>query len=71
MIKLLLHVAFVILCSQGIAQKTAVISVKDLIPAGVQVTLTKGSNTVAGKKIDYTTQTGYLDLKNDTGKLVA
>ncbi len=27
--------------------------------------------TVAGKKIDYTTQTGYLDLKNDTGKLIA
>jgi carboxypeptidase C (cathepsin A) len=31
----------------------------------------KHSMTVAGKKIDYSTQTGYLDLKNDTGKLIA
>ena len=69
--KLLLHVAFVIVSAQSFAQKTPVIPVKDLMPAGVQVTITKGSNTIAGKKIDYTTHTGYLDLKNDTGKLVA
>ncbi|MDX2049536.1 MAG: carboxypeptidase [Chitinophagaceae bacterium] len=47
------------------AQKT------DLMPAGVQAVITKNSVTVAGKKIDYTAHTGYLDLKNDTGKLVA
>lgn len=69
--KLLLHFSFVIISTQAFAQKSPVIPVKDLIPAGVQVTITKGSNTIAGKKIDYTTHTGYLDLKNDTGKLVA
>lgn len=26
---------------------------------------------VAGRKIDYTTRTGYLDLRNDTGKVIA
>ncbi|MGL6269729.1 MAG: S10 family serine carboxypeptidase-like protein, partial [Chitinophagaceae bacterium] len=31
----------------------------------------KHSITVAGKKIDYSTQTGYLNLKNDTGKVIA
>lgn len=69
--KELLPILFVMLCSQAVAQKTPTIPVKDLIPNGVQVTVTKGSNMVAGKKIDYTTHTGYLDLKNDTGKLVA
>ena len=64
--KLLIHFSFVIISSQCFAQKNPVIPVKDLIPAGVQVTITKGSNTIGGKKIDYTTHTGYLDLKNDT-----
>ena len=41
------------------------------VPTGVRVTATKNSVTVAGKKIDYTTHTGYLDLRNDTGKLIA
>jgi carboxypeptidase C (cathepsin A) len=31
----------------------------------------KHSITIAGKKIDYSTQTGYLNLKNDTGKIIA
>ena len=31
----------------------------------------KHSMTISGKKIDYTTQTGYLNLKNDTGKVIA
>ena len=31
----------------------------------------KHSITIAGKKLDYTTQTGYLNLKNDTGKVIA
>lgn len=44
---------------------------KELMPAGVQTVTTKNSVTISGKKIDYTTQTGYLDLKNDTGKLIA
>ncbi len=53
------------------AQKNVTIETKDFIPSGVQVTVTKGTNMVAGKLIEYTTHTGYLDLKNDTGKLIA
>jgi hypothetical protein len=48
------------------AQKNVAIETKDFIPSGVQVTITKGTNMVAGKFIEYTTHTGYLDLKNDT-----
>jgi len=44
---------------------------KELTPAGVQSVVTKNNVTVNGKKIDYTANTGYLDLKNDTGKLIA
>lgn len=54
-----------------VAQKAPLIEAKDLVPSGVQVTITKGSVNVLGKRIDYTTHTGYLDLKNDTGKLIA
>jgi carboxypeptidase C (cathepsin A) len=39
--------------------------------AGVHTVTSRSSVTVAGKKIDYTAYTGYLDLKNDTGKLIA
>lgn len=44
---------------------------KDLTPAGVQAVITKNNVVVNGVKIDYTAYTGYLDLKNDTGKLTA
>lgn len=44
---------------------------KDPVPAGVQVVSSKGTVTISGNKIDYTTHTGYLDLRNDTGKLIA
>jgi carboxypeptidase C (cathepsin A) len=46
-------------------------AIAELIPAGVEVTITHNSVTVDGKKIDYTASTGYLNLKNDTGKLIA
>ncbi|MEI8075126.1 MAG: peptidase S10 [Bacteroidota bacterium] len=46
-------------------------AIAELIPAGVEVTITHNSVTVEGKKIEYTTNTGYLNLKNDTGKLIA
>ncbi len=39
--------------------------------AGVHTVTSRSSVTVGGKKIDYTAYTGYLDLKNDTGKLIA
>ena len=69
--KLFLPFTLLLLSTQIFAQKNSVIPTKELIPVGVEVTVTKGSNMVVGKKIDYTTHTGYLDLKNDTGKLVA
>jgi carboxypeptidase C (cathepsin A) len=53
------------------AQKNSVIDAKELTPSNTQVTITKGSNLVLGNKIDYTTYAGYLDLKNDTGKVIA
>lgn len=56
------------LISASNAQK---ITDKEFIPTGVQVVVTKNHVTVDGKKIDYTAHTGYLDLKNDTGKLIA
>lgn len=45
--------------------------IKDLVPAGVSAVITKNHVLISGKRIDYTTHTGYLDLRNDTGKLIA
>lgn len=45
--------------------------IPELNPAGVTTVTTKNSVTIGGKKIDYTTNTGYLNLKNDTGKIIA
>jgi carboxypeptidase C (cathepsin A) len=39
--------------------------------SGVTTVVTRSSVMAGGKKIDYTAYTGYLDLKNDTGKLTA
>lgn len=52
------------------AQQTAT-SAPPAIP-GISAVTTKGMVTLLnGQKISYTTQTGYLDLRNDTGKLIA
>jgi carboxypeptidase C (cathepsin A) len=53
------------------AQLKAENELKEYIPAGVQVTVTNGSIQYANSKLEYITHTGYLDLKNDTGKLIA
>jgi carboxypeptidase C (cathepsin A) len=53
------------------AQKAPLVEAPEILPAGVEVTVTKNFVTVGGKKLDYTANTGYLDLKNDTGKLIA
>jgi carboxypeptidase C (cathepsin A) len=45
--------------------------IPELNPAGVTTVTTKNSVVIGGKKIDYTTNTGYLHLKNDTGKIIA
>jgi carboxypeptidase C (cathepsin A) len=54
-----------------LAQKNPEPAPKEYIPGGVQVTVSKGSVTIGNRKIDYTAHTGFLDLKNDTGKLIA
>ncbi|MDX1936390.1 MAG: carboxypeptidase [Flavihumibacter sp.] len=54
-----------------LAQKTTVTETKELIPAGITAVASKGVVTMGATKIAYTTHTGYLDLKNDTGKLIA
>ena len=69
--KLILLISFFAYTIIATAQKNPVVEAKELVPSGVQVTVTKNSVTVAGRKIDYTAHTGYLDLKNDTGKLIA
>jgi carboxypeptidase C (cathepsin A) len=44
----------------------------ELTPAGITVVSSNGSVTTQyGKVIDYTAYTGYLNLKNDTGKIIA
>jgi carboxypeptidase C (cathepsin A) len=53
------------------AQKNPVVEKKDFVPSGVQVSVSKGTNVVGAEIINYTTHTGYLDLRNDTGKLIA
>jgi carboxypeptidase C (cathepsin A) len=58
-------------CQYGFSQKPASSEAKEYIPVGVQVSVSKNLVTVSGKQIDYTAHTGYLDLKNDTGKLIA
>lgn len=64
---------FIILASFSslFAQKNTVPLVSEPTPAGISVVTTKNSVTIAGKKVDYTAYTGYLHLKNDTGKLIA
>lgn len=53
------------------AQSKSENELKEYIPAGAQVTVTNGSIQYSNSKLDYITHTGYLDLKNDTGKLIA
>src|SRR6478672_10126420 len=67
--KLIFNVLLLCCCVGSVAQTKE--TYKDPIPAGVQVVSSRGSVTISGNKIDYTTHTGYLDLKNDTGKLIA
>jgi carboxypeptidase C (cathepsin A) len=44
----------------------------DPVPAGITAVTSKGNVILLnGQKLNYTAFTGYLDLKNDTGKLIA
>jgi carboxypeptidase C (cathepsin A) len=70
--KHLISLLFILAAAFAQAQKPApATEVKEWIPAGIQATTTHGSATIGGKKFDYTAQSGYLDLKNDTGKVIA
>jgi carboxypeptidase C (cathepsin A) len=55
------------------AQKNDVVPkpVTDLNPSTGQLSVTRNSVTINGKKIDYIATTGYADLRNDTGKAIA
>jgi carboxypeptidase C (cathepsin A) len=53
------------------AQSKTNVEYKEYTPAGVQVTITNGTVTYGSKVLEYSAHTGYLDLKNDTGKLIA
>jgi carboxypeptidase C (cathepsin A) len=65
---LVLALAF---CQLVSGQKSALAEPKEYVPAGVNVTVSKNAVTIGGKRTDYIAHTGYLDLKNDTAKLVA
>ena len=69
---LLLSVSLLI-ASTSFAQKNIFSDFKDkdMVPSGAQVIVTRSSSMIGGKKVDYTAHTGYLDLKNDTGKFIA
>lgn len=41
------------------------------VPASVHVVKSSGSVRIGNATVSYTAYTGYLDLKNDTGKMVA
>jgi carboxypeptidase C (cathepsin A) len=53
------------------AQKPAPPKAVELLPSDIQSVISHGSATIGGRKVDYTANSGYLDLKNDTGKTVA
>ncbi len=69
--KFILTLTMLFFCINLFAQKNNDINFKEYIPSGIQVSISKGSNLVQGKKIAYTTHTGYLNLQNDSGKLIA
>src|SRR6187401_660500 len=70
--KLLTLSLVVLLFVQANAQQTTAAAGPAPLPGGITATTSKGSVTMlGGKKIDYTTYTGYLDLRNDTGKVIA
>ena len=54
------------------AQKNQVVSTPaEVLPAGLKVVKTSHKIMVAGKPLSYQVQTGYLEMKADTGKLMS
>ena len=72
--KSVFFILLLVFCLSSWAQKSNVVKddKSDLTPAGITATITKNSMTLpGGKKLEYTAFTGYLNVQNDSGKLVA
>ena len=54
-----------------LAQQQVASTAKEPVPAGIEAVVTKGMVTIGAQRLLYTTHTGYLNLQNDTGKVVA
>jgi carboxypeptidase C (cathepsin A) len=55
----------------AIAQKPVAPPIIETPPSDIQAVISHGACTIGGKKLDYTATSGYMDLKNDTGKVIA
>lgn len=71
MVKRFVAFLFLLSCITVYSQPKQVPPAPETKVAGVETVTSHSSVTVGGKKIDYTAYTGYLDLRNDTGKLIA
>jgi carboxypeptidase C (cathepsin A) len=69
--KAILFLASFALAVVAFAQTAPEIDKKEFIPRDVEVTVTKGVVNYGTKQVSYTAHTGYLNLQNDTGKIIA
>ncbi|MEY4382689.1 MAG: hypothetical protein RI995_231 [Bacteroidota bacterium] len=61
-----------LVASTAFAQKNVTtISKDEIVPTGLKVVKTSHKVSIAGKLINYQVQTGYLELKADTGKVMS
>lgn len=61
-----------LVASTAFAQKNVTtISKDEIVPIGLKVVKTSHKVSIAGKLINYQVQTGYLELKADTGKVMS
>jgi carboxypeptidase C (cathepsin A) len=69
-----IRIGIAILCFFGMhaqAQNKSAAEAKDPVPSGLQVTVSQGKVQYGMKVLDYEAQAGYLDMKNDTGRVLA
>ncbi len=69
----LLVLATLLVALNSFAQKTNIPNKEtpELTTIPGEVSVTKNSVTIGGTRIDYTAASGYVDLRNDTGKTIA
>jgi len=61
-----------LVASTAFAQKNVTtISKDEIVPTGLKVVKTSHKVSIAGKLINYQVQTGYLELRADTGKVMS